>query len=241
LRSQKRKAKTTKEKDTWARWSIAQADLDNDTNTPNNVITYSDKQLGKVKAIDNYELMPRISKEINQTFYTEFPTTKERQKLGDKEKKLLKAYYRKYPTPTQQQAHPFADFVPELSPYQIIREGQLAAKHYMPLIQRLTGKAHLNILKGIYNLGDGYDFDADPQGVKAKRVRKNTSRILMKPDSEGKTFMERYLDANDYRIYTQEIPEAIQAIDGNRKIVQVRVNQDQQGRLSLQFQDLALN
>jgi hypothetical protein len=111
----------------------------------------------------------------------------------------------------------------------------------MPLIQRLTGKTYLNILRGIYNLGDQYDFNADPQGVKTKRVRKNTTRILMETDTEGKTFMERYLATNAYRIYTQEIPNAIREIDGNRNVVQAQVTQDQQGRVSLQFQDLSLN
>jgi hypothetical protein len=57
-------------------------------------------------------------------------------------------------------------------------KGQLAAKHYMPLVQKLTGKAYQSILRDIYKLGIDYDFSKDPQGVKTKRVRKNTVRVL---------------------------------------------------------------
>jgi hypothetical protein len=70
--------------------------------------------------------MPRRTKEINRAYYSQFPHNNERHKITDKDKRLLKAWYRKNPTQALQQEHPFETFVPELSPYQIIRDGLMA-------------------------------------------------------------------------------------------------------------------
>jgi hypothetical protein len=98
LNSQKVKAKTDKEKEAWNRWSVVCADLDADKTTPDNVITFSDRARGKVKAIDGYELMPRRTKEINRAYYSQFPSAEERRRINDKDKRLLKAWYQKNPT-----------------------------------------------------------------------------------------------------------------------------------------------
>jgi hypothetical protein len=201
-----------------------------------------------------------MTKEINRAFYTQFPSADDRKKVNDKEKRLLKAWYRKYPTQAGQQAHPFETFVPELSLYQIIRDafmgllegwnirinskdhprGQLSAKSYMPLVQKLTGKAYLEILRGIYNLPSNYNFETDVQGTKTKRVRKNTTRILTEKDAQGKTFMERYLKANGERIFMQEIPQAVREVDANKGVLTVELVNDGKGGDQLGFVDASL-
>jgi hypothetical protein len=163
LQEQKNKAKTEKDQAMWDRWDIVEADLDEDKTTPDNVVTFSDRARGKIRAVDGYELMPRASKEVNRTFYSNFPNPRDRHRIDDKTRRELRSWYRKYPYPQEQADHPFNEYVPDLSPYQIIREavqaqlegfriyinckdrpdGQLSAKHYMPLLQKITGYLHL--------------------------------------------------------------------------------------------------
>jgi hypothetical protein len=172
LDDKKSKAKTQREQEMWNRWAIAEADLDANKETPDNVITYSDRLKGKIKAIDGYELMPQNVKESHRSFYSIFPNPKDRQRIDDKTLRVLKAWYRKYPTPAKQAANPFEDFKPKLSPYQITREalqlrletfdikinskknptGQIAAKHYMPLLQKLTTRVMPYLYRYIFNL-----------------------------------------------------------------------------------------
>jgi hypothetical protein len=113
----------------------------------------------------------------------------------------------------------------------------------MPLIQKLTGKAYQNILRRLHNLDLSYDFEKDPQGVKTRRSRKNLVRILTDKNAEGHTYLEEYLYNNDnaYRLYTQEIPDAINEIDGGRNILSVKLNFNQQTNVpSLDIKDLSL-
>jgi hypothetical protein len=110
----------------------------------------------------------------------------------------------------------------------------------MSLVQKLTLKAYLEILRGIYDLGANYNFDTDVQGTKTKRVRKNTMRILNEKDQLGKTFMENYLKANGYRIFTIDIPQAVQEIDANKGVLSVKVVEQSDGGLKLAFNDTSL-
>jgi hypothetical protein len=214
LATQQNKAKTDKEKEAWGRWGIQEADLDDNLATPDNVITFSDTKHGKIKAIDGYELMPRATKEVSRSFYSTFPKPEDRQRIDDKTRRQLRAWYRKYPTPDEQISHPFDKFTPELSPYQIIRDavmallegfnikiksknnsdGIISAKHYMSLVQKLTGILHSFALLKIYNLSNDYDFKTDPQGIKTKRVRKHTTKILLNIEGNGKSYIDNLLN-----------------------------------------------
>jgi hypothetical protein len=55
----------------------------------------------------------------------------------------------------------------------------------MPLFQKLTTKIHNNLLTIIYKLGPNYDFTADPKGIKSKRVRKHTLKVLLEKDGDS--------------------------------------------------------
>jgi hypothetical protein len=97
LQNQKNKAKSEKDQAMWNRWDIVEADLDNDKTTPDNVVTFSDRARGKIKAVDRYELMSKTSKEINRTFYSNFPNPRDRHRIDDKIRRELRSWYRKYP------------------------------------------------------------------------------------------------------------------------------------------------
>jgi hypothetical protein len=117
LQDKRIKARTNQEQQMWNRWEVVEADLDNDKTTPDNVVTFSDRARGRIRAIDGYELMPRASKEVNRTFYSHFPNPTDRHRIDDKTRRELRSWYRKYPTPQEQAQHPFDTYVPELSPY----------------------------------------------------------------------------------------------------------------------------
>jgi hypothetical protein len=183
--------------------------------------------------VDGYEIMPRQSKEVNRNFYSMFPTASDRERVDTKQKKLLRAWYRKYPTKALQIANPIEVFVSVRSPYQWVREyvqnmvegwgirikskdnpkGPISAKHFMPLVQKLTTRIHNNLLRTIYQLEPNYDFAADPKGIKSKRVRKHTMKFLLEP--KGKSdYLWQTLLANDDWIGTVVVSEAIEEIDG---------------------------
>jgi hypothetical protein len=225
------------------------------------VITYADRAKGKIKAIDGYELVPRKTKEINRAFYSQFPSAEDRKKIDAREKRTLRAWYRKYPTQELQQQHPFETFVPELNPHQIIRDvliaalnvwgigvysaknerGQLAVTHFMPMVQKMATKLYNNILLRIYSLPGSYNFEIDSRGVKTKRARKNTVRVLTARDASNKTFIERYITTNALRIYSTDLPAAIEEVDAGRNIVTANVVVDPQTqRVAVNIIDTAL-
>jgi hypothetical protein len=51
------------------KWAVQAADLDNNPDTPDNILLFIDVTQGKVKAIDGYQLVPRERKELDRSFY----------------------------------------------------------------------------------------------------------------------------------------------------------------------------
>jgi hypothetical protein len=82
------------------KWAVEAADLDNNPDTPDNIVLFNDITQGKIKAIDGYQLVPRERKELDKSFYKALPDREVRQQTDKKMKKLLKQYYRKNPTRT---------------------------------------------------------------------------------------------------------------------------------------------
>jgi hypothetical protein len=210
--------------------------------------------------VDGYEIMPRQSKEVNRNFYSMFPTASDRERVGDKEKKLLRAWYRKYPTKAEQIANPIEKFVPAKSPYQLIREytqnliegwgirirsknnpeGPISAKHFMPLVQKLTASIHDNLLTTIYQLEPNYDFTADPKGIKSKRVRKHTMKVLLEPKGKS-NYLWITLLANTDWIATAAIPKAIKDIDDNRGKITCTLSRNSEGKPTVNINDTTVN
>jgi hypothetical protein len=93
--------------------------------------------------------MPRASKEINRTFYSNFPNPRDRHKIDDKTRRELRSWYRKYPTPQKQAAHPFNEYVPDLSPYQIIPEAVQAQLEGFQIYINSKDRPLANLLRNI--------------------------------------------------------------------------------------------
>jgi hypothetical protein len=223
-------------------------------------VTFSDRAKGKIRAIDGYEIMPRAAKEVNRSLYSDFPDPKDRHRIYDKTRRELRAWYRKYPTPKEQADNPFETWVPDRSPYQIIREvlqaqleyfgvsinsksnplGQIAAKHYMPLLQKLTTLVYPHILDRIYNLGGNYDFENDPKGVKSKRVRKHTLAILQSKDIQGRQWIDKFLTNNVGVVFYTLIPQAIQLVDNGRGVLTHQFDKTKDNKFKLTIFDDSL-
>jgi hypothetical protein len=48
--------------------------MDEDTDTPDNVIVYSDVAKNKIKSIDGYNIVPTRQKEAKRAYYDRFPS-----------------------------------------------------------------------------------------------------------------------------------------------------------------------
>jgi hypothetical protein len=79
--------------------AVEEADLDNNPDTRDNVIIYSDKNLDKIHSIDWYQLTSG-QKKINQhNIYSAFPVREVRSNVMNSAFKTnLKAWLNKYPT-----------------------------------------------------------------------------------------------------------------------------------------------
>jgi hypothetical protein len=118
----KLQAPTLKEKAEWDKWAVVEADLDNNTDTRDNVIVYDDFPAGKIRTIDGYGITSE-QKKVNQlNIYSAFPIKEVRSDVMNSSLRSdLKAWLRKYPTPKEQQTHPFEEFERDVSPFEIIK------------------------------------------------------------------------------------------------------------------------
>jgi hypothetical protein len=253
------KAKDEKEKAKWQQWAIQKADLDNNKNTPDNIITLSDKRKGKIRAIDGYELVPRETKEITRNYYQTFPRPEDRQTVDDKTRRKLKQWYRKNPTPAEQLAHPFESFEPSQSPYQMVRgvmtelfrilqikihsknsPGNISAPNYMTLLQKLTAIIHPLILTDLYGISQNYDFKEDPLGYKTRKAQKNTTKLFLVEDEEGIDYLTRWTNYNTPEIALEIIPRLIEEIDNGREKITSTVGTSSSGKTIININDKTL-
>jgi acyl-CoA synthetase (NDP forming) len=104
------------------KYKVEEADLDNNPNTRDNVIVYSDRELGKIYSIDGYQLTSGQKKMNQRNIYSAFPIKEVRSDVVNSAHKTdLKAWLRKYPTPQRQRNHPFETFVREKSAFEILK------------------------------------------------------------------------------------------------------------------------
>jgi hypothetical protein len=102
---------------------VEEADLDNNPDTRDNVIVYSDKNLGKNYSIDGYQLTSGQKKVNQRNVYSAFPVREVRSDvMNSKYKSDLKAWLRKYPLPAQQRKNPFENFEREQSAFEILKD-----------------------------------------------------------------------------------------------------------------------
>jgi beta-mannanase len=81
------------------KYAVEEADLDDNPDTRDNVIVYSDKDLRKIHSIDGYQLTSG-QKKVNQcNIYSALPVKEVRSDVTNSAYKSdLKAWLRKYPT-----------------------------------------------------------------------------------------------------------------------------------------------
>jgi hypothetical protein len=93
------------------KYAVEEGDLDDNPDTRDNGIVYSDRNLGKFYLIDGNQLTSG-QKKINQcNIYSAFQVREVRSDvLSSQYRSDLKAWLRKYPTPKEQQKHPFQNF-----------------------------------------------------------------------------------------------------------------------------------
>jgi hypothetical protein len=181
--------------------------------------------------------------------------------VDDKTRRLLKQWYRKYPLAKDQALNPFEDFVPELSPYQMLRErlgelldiigikirsknnptGNISVTHYMSLLQKLTSALYPVILKTLYSIPDGYDYKEDPRGYKTRRAQKNTA-ILFQQVAAGKTdnFLTDWLNNAARYIVNTMIPMVIDVIDDGKNVLTHKLGQTKEGNTQVLITDTSL-
>jgi hypothetical protein len=193
--------------------------------------------------VDGYEVIPRTTKEVQRSFYTALPTQAQRAKVDADTKRLLRQWYRKYPTLEQQQQNPFNDFAPTRSLYQIARDhvqivlsilnfkvwsktentGNIAAKHYMPILQQLTTWTYQSIMRGLYGLPGDYDFAADPLKLRSKRVKYNTEQIFSRSELNGKKFLYNRVMELAPVMFTKAIPDIIGNINARANAIVLKI------------------
>jgi hypothetical protein len=204
--------KDPKAKARWKKWAVVQADLDDKEETPDNVIVLSDKEIGRIRAIDGYSIGSvndkgqNAWKNANRNLYDIAPTAADRAKIKSEEKKFLRAYYRKYPTVAQQATHNIADFEAPTSGYQNVRAavkeflnlygiavqktangvttGNVSAPHFMAVLAKLSASVYQSILKIIFGIQGEYDFNTDPLKLKSAAARKIIA-LQTKPKESG--------------------------------------------------------
>jgi hypothetical protein len=194
IKKQRSKAKTPDEQAKWDRWAVQQADLDEDPDTPDNVLVFSDKYLGRLKSIDGYSLTSTKQKDVLRNYYDMNPDPAERRRIDTHKRAFLKAYFRKYPTAEAQLKNPITTFNQDVSGFAMIRQmckeylaslglavysptkdtGNLTAPHYMTILQKYTSRTYEQVVKFLLEtkLGNKYDFENDPLNVKGKPMKR---------------------------------------------------------------------
>jgi hypothetical protein len=119
-------------------------------------------------------------------------------------------------------------------------EGPISANHFMPLVQKLTTKIHNKLLTIIYQLGSNYNFTADPKGIKSKRVRKHTLKVLLEKDGDLDYLWNTSMGNVEW-IVTVAIPDVIKEIDGDRGKITAKIYQSSEGRPKVDIKDNTVN
>jgi hypothetical protein len=169
------------------KYKVEEADLDNNPDIRDNVIVYSDRDLGKIYSIDGYQLTSRQKKVNQRNIHSAFPIKEVRSDVMNlKFKTDLKAWLTKYPTPQQQRNHPFEIFVRSVPPFEILKDelndffleygilmyikanaaGNLSVSNYITLIQKLTAALNWGIMIQYFRVPEDYDFNLDDQHTK---------------------------------------------------------------------------
>ncbi|MDR2407136.1 MAG: hypothetical protein LBE13_03360 [Bacteroidales bacterium] len=185
------------------KWSVEVADLDDDENTPDNVVIFSDKPNQIVKSVDGYYLVQPNRKQTLRGYYTNVPDREIRAEISSNPefKKKVKAYYKTHQTPDSWNQDSFEKFRHRIfkTNFEAIREavesylnekgfirhtskhdGTVIPKKYMGILQKITSKLqrywmlHFGVqVMKIEGLTENYNFEKDEHGIKRRLKRYN--------------------------------------------------------------------
>jgi hypothetical protein len=226
----------------WAKWHVGRADLDDDKSTPDNVVMFSDRRQGIIKAIDGYQIVPTAQKEASRSYYNNMPDREARTQADPALKKFFKQYYRKNPTPALQAKNPVDEFRPTHTSFQLIQDavdkhlktigvsikslknnptGTLTAQHYMPIKQKAATAVYHALIRKMYNLPDNFDFKGESEAnkrLKSKQVQKDIKTKMLALDATGQTYGAQFFNApSTIRLVEQTADNVLNEI--NSKII----------------------
>jgi hypothetical protein len=211
---------TTREKAAWDKWGVVEADLDNNTDTRDNVIVY-----GKIRSIDGYGIISGQKKVNQRNIHSAFPIKEVRSDvMNSKLKTDLKAWLRKYPTPKEQQKHPFEEFTREKGAFENVKvvkrflttyglgmytqtqkNGNLTVSHYMIILQKLTSIINKDLMIAYFDLPPNYNFKVDVKNTRLRNNQKDYAKYLLRTN-QGFNRIIQFINANMDQISRADVP-----------------------------------
>ena len=265
LEEQKMRA-SPKDKARWDRYGVQLVDLDNDPETMDNVVVYSDVDQGRIKSVDGYETIPYAKKRAQKNLYILYPTKSERAKLSSQQRRIFKAYDLKNPTPEDKANHPYEQFEKDYrerkSAFDFVREsvtitlkalgltiyskdnpgGNIAAKHFMPIVQKVSTLIHRFLMTSLEKIPKDYNWEEDVNGYRTKRWQKFFAAEYGRKDAEGVTWVHREIASRAVELignYTVAIANEIDAKEGGAGAFKITFIKNSSGLWQLVCQDAA--
>jgi hypothetical protein len=151
----------------YEKWNVLERDMDEDPNTPANVVVYSDYDGQVIKSVDGFYLAPPKRKQALRGYYSNIPDKETRAAYASRPElqKKIKAYFKTYQTPDDWNKYSFDNFRQNeyKSNFQAIRDkvkeyfdkygfkiykppkkgekdgtGNVLLQNYMPILQKTT-------------------------------------------------------------------------------------------------------
>ena len=76
------------------------------------------------------------------------------------------------------------------------KNGNIVARHYLPLVQKLTTIFHRPCIMDYFGITEKYDWNEDPQYLKSRRFQKNMAEEYKRLDDKGENYAFNYIVLN---------------------------------------------
>jgi hypothetical protein len=153
--------------------------------------------------------------------------------MNSKFKTDLKAWLRKYPTPKEQQKHPFEEFTREKGVFENVKEavklfltnygltmytqtqttGNLTVSHYMTLLQKLTSLINKDLMIAYFNLPKNYNFKVDVKNIRLRNNQKDYNRYVLQTNPQELNRIIQYINSNMDQISRSDVPSIFKYIN----------------------------
>jgi hypothetical protein len=223
---------TLKEKAKWDKWAVVEADLDSSTDTRDNVTVHDDFPAGRIRTIDGYGITSQQKKVNQRNIYSAFPIKEVQSDIMNSAFRTdLKIWLRKYPTPKEQQKHPFEDFEGDVSAFEIIKivmknilntyglvmntqsnPGNLTVSHYMTILQKLTSFINKDLMLEYFSLDANYDFRLDLKSTRTANNKKQF-KVFISKTNKNQTYAQTFVNNNIEQIVRVNISSVFNYIN----------------------------